>query len=340
MLITILSSQGALCTAAANGREAMYELEAKSDFDIVLLDLQMPIMDGFEVLSQCKSNPYLRDIPIIVLAANRHEKINSLKLGANDFMSKPYEPEELELRITRLVNSSRQAQSAKRAKAEFLAIASHELRTPMHQILGVAELLDGENLGNEQREFVDIMKKATNSLTSIISDILDYVQLDHGSLKTLVEPFSLRSMLQHALDSNNKARINLSIADDVSDDLYGPSFYVSKIFGILIENAVKFSSDGEIRITIREEPQGKFGSLFCCSVSDPGIGISAEFHKRIFDPFVQVDSSRIRRFEGIGLGLAIAKRMVELMGGTIGVQSDEGVGSTFNFSLYCQRQDT
>jgi len=115
-------------------------------------------------------------------------------------------------------------------------------------------------------------------------------------------------------------------------------FYISKVFAIMIDNAVKFSSDGKIGIEIREAPLSKFTSLFKCSISDPGIGIPAAMHEKIFEPFVQVDSSKTRKFEGIGLGLAIARRMVELMGGITGVQSDEGKGSSFNFSFHCQLQ--
>jgi signal transduction histidine kinase len=342
MLAATLGNRGGgPCLKATNGREAMYLLESNPAIDIVLLDLQMPIMDGFEVLIQCKGNPYLSDIPIIVLTANHHEKLKSLQLGADDFMSKPYDLEELELRITKLVQSRRLAQAAKQAKHEFLSIVSHELRTPMHQIIGLSGLLDAENLGNEQREFIGLLKEATANLTTTITDILNYVNLDQGSLSTAVEPFSLRDMVKIAIESqidratNNGITFECSIADDVADALVGSSLYVSRVFGILIENAVKFSSDGAIRIIIREEQLGRFGSRFICTISDQGGGIPAEFHEKIFEPFVQVDSSNSREFNGIGLGLAIAKRLAEQMGGTITVQNNEGKGSSFNLTFYC-----
>jgi signal transduction histidine kinase len=301
----------------------------------------MPIMDGFEVLIQSKGNPYLCDIPIIVLTANHHEKLKSLHLGADDFMSKPYDLEELELRIIKLVQSRRLAQAAKQAKREFLSIASHELRTPMHQIIGLSGLLDGESLGNEQREYIGLLKEATAKLTTTITDILNYVNFDQGSLITAVEPFSLRATLQNALESEiDRATLKgitfeQCIADDVADALVGPSLYVGRVLGILMENAVKFSSDGEIRIIIREEQLGRFGSRFICTISDQGIGIPADYHKKIFEPFVLVDSSNTRNFNGIGLGLAIAKRLTEQMGGTITVQNNESKGTSFNFTFYC-----
>jgi len=344
MLTSILGSQGALCTAVANGREAMDRLESDPDIDIVLLDLQMPVMDGFEVLAQCKGNPYLCDIPVIVMAANHLEKLKSLKLGADDFLAKPYDLEELELRISRLMQSQQHVQAAKQAKREFLAIASHELRTPMLQITALSGLLDDKELGDEQRELVNQLKLATGGLTAIVSDILNYVQLDHGSSKTLMEPFSLRATVQGALDAGKQAadekymQLVLSLDDEVSDALNGPSFYLYKVISILVTNAIRFSSGGSVRIAIREESLGKHSSQFYCSVNDEGESIPASFHDRIFEPFVQLDSSESRRFEGLGLGLAIAKRMVELIGGTIYLKSSSGVGNSFNFSFLCDLQ--
>lgn len=346
MLSEILVNKGALCTAAVNGREAMEVIDFNPDIDIVLLDLNMPVMDGFEVLAQLKSNPYLSDIPVIVLATDHHEKLRSLKLGADDFLAKPYNPEELELRISKLVASRRKEQSAKHAKNEFLSIVSHELRTPTHNIMELADLLEVENLDSEQRDLIKLMKKRAGCLTSTIDDILSYVQLDHRAAGTIVEHFSLRATTQAALESQEElARLKgiklvLHIADDVSDRLHGPSLYVQKVFSILIGNALKFSSDGEVLITITEESLGEFGSRFCCSVSDQGPGIPAEFCEKIFEPFVQVERSGGRTYEGIGLGLSIAKRMVELMGGYINVTNDTDGGSSFNFSFHCNLHGT
>jgi len=305
----------------------------------------MPVMDGFEVLTQCKSTPCLHTIPVIVLAADHDDKLKSLQLGADDFLAKPYDLEELELRITRLIRSRRLAQSAERAKDEFLALARHELRTPMHQIMGLADLLDGRKLDAEQRELIDLLKQATGSLTGVIRDILEYVQLDHGTAHVSLELFSLRATIQAVIDSLNDAArqkaitLVVRIGDDVSDTLNGPSRYVYTIFRTLIENAVKFSTAGTVEITIQEERLGSSGSRFCCSVSDQGVGIPAALQDKIFEPFVQVDATLSRKFEGIGLGLAIAKRMVELMGGHISVHSDAGAGSIFNFSFHCDLRD-
>jgi signal transduction histidine kinase len=346
MLSAMLEYNGALCTTAINGKEAMEVLEFNPDIDIVLLDLHMPVMDGFEVLVQLKNNPYLNDIPVIVLASDHQEKIKSLKLGADDFLPKPYNPEELELRISKLVSSRRKAQSAKHAKNEFLSMVSHELRTPTYNITELADLLEGENLENEQRERIKLMKEKIGSLSSTIDDILSYVQLDHGAASTIVEHFSLRATTQTALESQEDAarikgiKLSLNIADDVSDRLDGPSLYVHKVLSILIGNALKFSSHGDVLIEIIEEPLGEFSSRFCCRVRDQGPGIPTDFSEKIFEPFVQVERDGGRGHEGIGLGLAIAQRMVKLMGGNISVKNNQYSGSSFNFSFHCNLHGT
>jgi signal transduction histidine kinase len=190
-----------------------------------------------------------------------------------------------------------------------------------------------------------LLKNSTAGLTDLIGDILSYVQLDQDQASSILEPFSLRATLLAAIDAHTAASatrgltIELDIAADAADGLDGHAFYVSKVFGILIDNAVKFSSQGKIAIAIREESLGRFSSRFCCSVSDQGIGIPAELQEKMFEPFVQADSSNTRNFAGLGLGLAIAKRMVELMGGAIRVESAEGVGSTFSFTFYCHLQE-
>lgn len=341
MLSTILGHKGVMVTAVENGRDALDALENNPDVDILLLDLQMPVMNGFQVLEQCKANPYLAEIPVIVLAADHQEKLKSLKLGADDFLAKPYNMEELELRIGKLIQASRLVKSAKKAKSEFLAIASHELRTPMHQIKGLADILSGEGLSADQTELVELLKEATGNLTDIIRDILHYVQLDQGTVTSQIEPFSLRASVQGALDAEqDNARqkglaVELAIAEDCADALNGPSLYIYKIFSVLINNAVKFSSQGTVRVAIHEESLGRSNSRFCCSVSDDGVGIAEEFREQIFEPFMQIDSSHSRKYEGIGMGLALARRMVELMGGTIEVHSRERSGTTFSFTFQC-----
>lgn len=341
MLSSILIGQGSHCTKAVNGKDALDILEAHPDFDIILLDLQMPVMDGFELISQCKGNPYLSHIPIIVLASDRNEKLRSLKLGADDFMGKPYDLEELELRAAKLVHSLRLAQSARKAKSDLISIATHELRTPMYHITGLAELLDVNRAAVDQLEIVAMLKESVNNLVGTVRDIMNYVQLDHGAEGSLIEPFSLRDTLRKIVAAHQPAaaekgiRLECTVAEDVSDTLHGFSYFMQTIFNCLINNAIKFSSGGTVHITIREESLGYSHSRFHCSVSDQGIGIPDDLQERIFEPFIQADSSLTRKYSGLGLGLSIAKRMVELMGGVLRITSSSPAGSTFEFSFHC-----
>lgn len=343
MLCTTLAGIGCQCTAVTNGSQALEALQLNPDVSIVLLDIQMPVMDGYEVLLTCREQPNLRDIPIIVLSADRNEKVKSLSLGADDFLAKPYDLEELELRITKLIQWRRLTQSSKLAKNEFIAIASHELRTPLHQIVGLTELIDITTLDQEHREIISMLKQATGSMTGIISEILKYAELDSG-LARAPAAFSLRDTLTRAIKSAKEStkrrdfRFELNFEGEVPDALSGSSSSVYTIFSILLSNAVKFSSAGEIRIAISWEAVDGGSSCLHCRVSDQGIGIPENFHEAIFDPFVQVESSRTRTRNGLGLGLAIAKRLVEQMGGSIAVKSDSGMGSSFEFSFECHLQ--
>ena len=183
MLVTILGIQGARCTTATNGTETLAALTANVDADIVLLDLQMPEMDGFEVLSFCKSNPDFRDIPVIVMTASPHEKIKALELGADDFLSKPYNLDELKLRIAKQLAARKAAQQLRQEKCDYFSSASHKVRTPLHQILGLAELLHNEPLTDEQREIINLLTHSVDNLHTVVTDILNHIR-DNGPARS------------------------------------------------------------------------------------------------------------------------------------------------------------
>jgi CheY-like chemotaxis protein len=178
MLVTILGIQGANCITATNGVETLEALTASPDTDILLMDLQMPEMDGFEVLSRCKNDPDLRDIPIIVMTATPRDKIKALELGADDFISKPYNLEELKLRIAKQLRSRRLAQQLRQENRDYFSNASHKVRTPIHQILGLAELLQNEQLTAGQQEMVSLLTDSVDNLHTIIMDILSHIRDD------------------------------------------------------------------------------------------------------------------------------------------------------------------
>ncbi|MEQ1936738.1 response regulator [Mesorhizobium sp. CN5-321] len=230
------------------------------------------------------------------------------------------------------------AEAADRAKSEFLANMSHEIRTPMNGVLGMAELLAKTDLTPRQKTFTDVIVKSGNALLTIINDILDFSKINAGQLTLDPAPFRLAEAVEDVatLVSARVAEKNLELIVRVDPRL--PSFVVGdagrirQIVTNLLGNAVKFTEKGHVLIDVGGETVDGMVQLKV-RVEDTGIGIPADKLQNVFEKFAQVDSSSTRRHEGTGLGLAIAARLVDLMGGKIGVESAVGRGSVFWFSV-------
>ena len=229
------------------------------------------------------------------------------------------------------------AESADRAKSEFLANMSHEIRTPMNGVLGMAELLSRTELTPRQKTFADVITKSGNTLLTIINDILDFSKINAGQLVLEPEPFHLAEAVEDvaALVAARIAEKNLELIVRIDPRL--PAFVVGdvgrfrQIVTNMVGNAVKFTEKGHVLIDVSGESSEGIVQLKV-SVEDTGIGIPADKLSTVFEKFAQVDGSSTRRHEGTGLGLAIAARLVDLMGGTIGLESEVGRGSIFWFS--------
>jgi PAS domain S-box-containing protein len=231
------------------------------------------------------------------------------------------------------------AESASRTKSDFLASMSHEIRTPMNAIMGIADLLAKTALSPEQDKYVQIFRRAGDNLLNLINDILDLSKVEASQLELERTGFSLNDHLEKVMEmvvarAQEKGLVMVcEIAPDVPNDLVGDPTRLRQVLLNLLGNAVKFTQSGEVTLRVASDANPSVPTALRFTVSDTGIGISDDKLGEVFERFTQADSSTTRRFGGSGLGLTISKRLVELMGGRIWVESEVGVGSVFAFSV-------
>lgn len=231
------------------------------------------------------------------------------------------------------------AEAASRAKDDFVAMMSHEIRTPMNGVLGLVEVLERTPLNADQGEMLGMIHESAGALLQILDDLLDYSKIEAGRLTIEAEPIDVRELVDNAVGllagrAHEKGlKVRVDIAADVAATLRGDSVRLRQILFNLLGNAIKFTPEGEVDVQVAVVEQKGDVQTLEMSVEDTGIGIAPEVQARLFEPFVQAESSTTRRFGGTGLGLTICRKLIDLMGGALELRSEPGIGTRMTVRL-------
>ena len=339
----ILAREGFETDMAENGTIGLQKIQENNP-DFVLIDLKMPGISGLEVLDKVKEyNPDI--IPIVITGyATVESAVEAMKRGAYDFLPKPFSPEELRLIVKRGLERKRLIQEAESLRKEkklieenFVTFVSHQLRSPMVAIAQYIETILSGTVGKVDSKPKKMLQRARTRLEGLfdlINDWLSMARMNGVDLEGKSHPVNLEEIISKLIDflcplaEENQIKLELAPSEGNPTAL-GDQESLEQVFSNLITNAIKYNnSQGAVTVSVKETPDN-----ICVEVKDTGVGIAEEHLPYIFDQFYQVDRSKRQGDKGSGLGLTIAKKIIEAHGGSIRAQSTSGKGSTFTVLL-------
>jgi two-component system sensor histidine kinase ChiS len=342
-------------TRAADGRSALQVLRAEP-VDLVLLDVMMPGMSGYDTLETMRREKILDRVPVIILSAKtaREAVVRGLEMGAADYLAKPFhraeilcrirsqlqlkrQREQLQAEVQAKTNALQLAEHASDVKTQFLANMSHEIRTPLNGILGFVELAEEEAANPEQREHLAICRERAQYLLSIVDDVLNLAQIESKAVRLQSVPcvplqvFKTAETLWAREARRKGLGVRFSLDPGLDRQVWIDRPKLEQILANLLSNAVKFTEKGGIEVKARLRDAGdENAAILEFQVRDTGVGIPDVKQELIFQPFVQADPSSTRAHGGTGLGLSISRSFAYMMGGDIKVSSEPGRGSIFS----------
>lgn len=365
LLSKMLTDEGYKVRAVPSGAMALTAAQSAPP-DLILLDIALPDLNGYEVCQCLKRDDRTRNVPILFISAldDEMDKVKAFEVGGVDYITKPFQVAEVVARVEthlnlqlfqdqlrqtneklltanqQLAQARDEALRANQAKSAFLANISHELRTPLNNILGYTELLQEEATESGSEQYLSDLQKihhASSHLLTLLNDLLDLSKVEAGKLTFHITTFDVRAVVASVIaderisveKNNNTFTTEI---DPMLSEMVGDETKIKQILFNLISNAAKFTSNGNVSFAAHQiKRHGKLWIEF--RIVDTGIGIPPEKIKNLFDPFVQADESIATQYGGTGLGLALTKRLCQIMGGSIQMSSELNVGTIFVVTL-------
>jgi two-component system sensor histidine kinase/response regulator len=335
---------------ASSGKECLVVAEEQHP-DMIVLDIQMPEMDGFETLRRLRANPETARIPVIFLTAIKRDPqsiAEGILLGAEEYLTKPIDLEELFARVRSIYRVMAMQRELEQVKSQFMAMLVHDLRTPLTIIISSIDYIlrhygEEKPLDTDSIKLMQTVLASTRGMSYLVNDLLDLSKYQAGQIPLNKQTITIHELIEESLQPfllQFKQR-NITLHTDVSVDLprlEADSGKIVQLMTNLLSNAAKFTSDnGTVEIKVEQEASLDQKQQFIkVTVSDTGIGVKPEEIPLLFEQYRQVSSSRKIKEKGTGLGLAICKLIVQAHGGTIGVVSELNKGTSFTFTLPAQ----